>query len=129
MHGVHDRRRRTDRAGFAATLRAERIVRARRDLGRHLERRQIVGARQRVVHEAAGQQLAGLRVVDAVLDQRLADALREPAMDLALDDHRIDDVAEVVAGAKRTISTTPVSGSISTSQMCVPAGNVKFVGS
>ena len=61
-----------------------------------LEDRQVVGARHRVVHERAGQQLARCLVVDAALEHRLADALREAAVHLALDDHRIDDVAEVV---------------------------------
>ena len=60
VHGVHQRRRRADRAGLAAAFRAERIVRARRDRRRDLERRQVHRARQRIVHEAAGQQLAAL---------------------------------------------------------------------
>ena len=37
-----------------------------------------------------------LLVVDRAFQQRLADALRDAAMHLALDDHRIDDGAEVV---------------------------------
>ena len=53
------------------------------------------GARQRVVGEAAGDRLAVL-VVDDVLEQRLADALHDAAMALALDQQRIDDRAEVV---------------------------------
>ena len=43
----------------------------------------------------AGQQLAVL-VVDRVLQQRLADALGDAALHLALDDHRVDDAADVV---------------------------------
>ena len=35
-------------------------------------------------------------VVDAVLEHRLAEALRDAAMDLAVHDHRIDDGADVV---------------------------------
>ena len=58
------------------------------------------GTRHRVVHVAAGQKLAGLLVVHAALEQRLADALRQSAVHLAFDDHRIDDVAEVVASGK-----------------------------
>ena len=61
-----------------------------------LEGRQVVGARHGVVHVGAGQQLAALLVVDRILEQRLADALGDAAMDLALDDHRVDDVAEIV---------------------------------
>jgi hypothetical protein len=52
--------------------------------------------RHGVVHEAAGEQLAGFVVVHAVFEQRLADALHQPAVHLALDDHRVDDGAEVV---------------------------------
>ena len=39
-----------------------------------------------------------LGVVVAGLEQRLADALRDAAMHLALDDHRVDEVAEIVGG-------------------------------
>ena len=41
-------------------------------------------------------ELARLLVVDGAFHQRLADALDDAAMHLALDDHRIDDVAEIV---------------------------------
>ena len=55
-----------------------------RQLGeRDLERRQVVGARQRVIHQRAAQQLARAVVVDRVFEHRLADPLREPALDLA----------------------------------------------
>src|ERR1051326_8712115 len=92
---VHHRRRRGDGAGFAAALDAQRIGRAF-GLGHvDLERRQIVGARHGVVHVGAGDELA-LVVVDGVLEQRLADALRHAAVHLALDDHRIDHGAEIV---------------------------------
>ena len=60
-----------------------------------LERGQIVRARHAVIHERAGDELAIL-VVDRAFEQRLADALRDAAMHLALDDHRIDDGAEIV---------------------------------
>ena len=36
------------------------------------------------------------RVVHAAFHHRLAEALRDAAVHLALDDHRVDDVAEVV---------------------------------
>ena len=42
----------------------------------------------RVVHEARRQQLAGRRIVVAVLEQRLADALGDAAMRLAMHDQR-----------------------------------------
>src|SRR5256885_173609 len=82
-------------AGLAAALHAQRIVRARRHRGVDVETGQVVGARHAVVHERAGHELAGI-VVDAVLEQRLADALGDAAVHLALDDHRVDDLAEVV---------------------------------
>ncbi len=75
-------------------------MRARRDARVDLEVRQVGGARHRVVHVGRGEELAALLVVHAAFEQRLADALREPAVHLALDDHGIDDVAEVVAGAE-----------------------------
>ena len=94
--GAHDRGGRADRAGFAAALGAERIV------GTGLafvafgdEQRQIVGARHRVVHERSGHELAAA-VIGAALEQRLAEAERKAAVDLALDDHRVDDGADVV---------------------------------
>ena len=55
----------------------------------------VVRARHRVVHERAGHELA-LLVIDRVLHQRLADALRHAALHLALDDHRVDDPADIV---------------------------------
>ena len=48
-----------------------------------------------VVHQRARQQLA-LAVVDDVLEQPAAHPLGNAAVDLALDDHRVDDLAAVV---------------------------------
>ena len=45
-----------------------------------LDVRHRVGARHGVIHEAAGEELAGLAVVDLVLHQRLADALHHAAL-------------------------------------------------
>ena len=50
--------------------------------------RQIIGQRR-------GEDVAGL-VVNDLLQQRIADALRHPAVDLAVDDHRIDQPAGVL---------------------------------
>ncbi len=63
---------------------------------RDCETRQRVGARQRVIHEAAGQHLAGARLVHRALEQRLADALRDAAMHLAVQDERVDRLPDVV---------------------------------
>ena len=55
-----------------------------------------VGARQRVVHERAGDELTGLRVIDDAFQHRLADALADAAMDLAFEQQRVHDLAEIV---------------------------------
>src|SRR5262249_62047394 len=90
------RRRRADRTCLPAALGAERVVGAGLPLVAFGdERRQIVRACHRVAHERAAHQLAAA-VVGATLEQRLADALGEAAVDLALDDHRIDDGADGV---------------------------------
>ena len=70
-------------------------MRTRRHRGVHREARQVVGPGHGVVHVRAREELPGV-VVDAVLQERLADALGETAVDLAFDDHRVHDVAEVV---------------------------------
>ena len=62
-----------------------------------LEAREVGRARHRVVHERAGDELAVL-VVDDLFDHRLADALRQAAVNLALDDQRVDQVAGIVHG-------------------------------
>ena len=60
-----------------------------------LERGQVVGARHAIVHEARRQELAVVVVMRA-FEQRLTHALGDAAVNLALDDHRIDQLAEVV---------------------------------
>jgi len=85
---------------FPAALGAERVVGAGLAfvaLGD--ERRQIVRARHRIVHERPADRLAAA-IIGATLQQRLADALGEPAVDLGLDDHRVDDGADVVDAPK-----------------------------
>ena len=58
-------------------------------------------ARHAVVHQRAGERLAGI-VDHELLPQRLADALHDGAMGLAVDDERIDAAADVVhAGIAR----------------------------
>src|SRR5205085_11234815 len=53
------------------------------------------GARQQVIREGHGERLA-LRIVRNLLVQRGADALHDPAADLALDDHRVDHRAAIL---------------------------------
>ena len=62
----------------------------------HLEGGDVVGARHRVVHERAGQELARLVVVGEHLEESLAEALHDPAVDLALHEHRVDHPPDVV---------------------------------
>src|SRR5258708_11667975 len=94
---IHDGRRAADRAEFADALRAKWIDLARRGLvGIRVEARQIVGARQAVVPQGAGNKLAGLRIVMRVFEQRLANRLRNAAVHLTGDDQRVDHPAHVV---------------------------------
>ena len=84
------------RAALAPAAEPERI-RRRRDLADlRRERRQHVGARDRVLHEGRGERLAGLRVVVAALPQRLAHTLGDAAVRLAMHDHGIDGPSDVV---------------------------------
>src|SRR3712207_9554375 len=53
------------------------------------------GRGDQVVDEGAGGEVA-VGVVHGLLVQRLGDALRQAAVDLALDDERVDDRADVV---------------------------------
>ena len=93
--GVDHGRRRGDRARLAAALDAERVGGARGHRHADIEGGQIIGARHGVIHVACRDQLAGF-VIDGILQKRLADALGNAAMDLALDDHRIDHHPEII---------------------------------
>ncbi len=56
----------------------------------------IVGMRHAVIHQRAGQRLAGIRIEIDLLADRLADALRDRAVGLAMHDQGIDAAADVV---------------------------------
>ncbi len=60
-----------------------------------VDARQIGGRGHEVVHERASQQLS-FGVIGHLLEQRAAHALRHAAVNLTLDDRRIDDLAAVV---------------------------------
>src|SRR5262245_64884774 len=60
--------------------------------------RQIVSSRHAIIHERARQQLAGCRIVDAALAQRLTYPLNDSAVQLALNDHGIYDSADIIDG-------------------------------
>ena len=72
------------------------LVFERHLLQMRLDLREQVGARHAVIHEGRRQHLRRVLVVDRMLHQRLADALRDAAMDLAAHDHRIEHDAEIV---------------------------------
>src|SRR5437763_13048241 len=63
---------------------------------RSSKERQRIRARYRVIHEARRQQLPALRLVIAVLKQRLADPLGNSAMRLTMQDQRINCASDVV---------------------------------
>ena len=111
--------------GLADALDAERVDRRRRDRLVELEVREARGPRQRVVEHRARQELA-LVAVDRALPERLADALGDAAVELAVDDHRVDLLADVIDGDVADQVDAPVSSSISTIAMCVPNGQVQF---
>ena len=73
---------RGDGAALAHTFGAERVGRARDRAEVDRERRQGIGARNGVIEQAAGQQLA-VTVVDDLFEQRLARALGDAARGFA----------------------------------------------
>src|SRR5437660_2509884 len=60
-----------------------------------LDLRYLASARQQVVHQRTGEELAGL-VIHQLLIQPATNALRHSTTDLAIDDGGIDDAATVV---------------------------------
>src|SRR6516162_9028791 len=89
-----------DRSALACPLYAERIARrgAREEGG--TKDGNVGRPRQAVIEKARGQELPGGAVVDDMFRKRLADALRQAAVHLSLDNHRVDDHAAVVGGIK-----------------------------
>ena len=61
-----------------------------------LDVRQVVRARQRVVHEAAGQELARTLVIRGALQNRLPEALGDAAVNLAAHHHRVHRFTHVI---------------------------------
>ena len=92
------------------------------------DRRHVARRRHEVVGERRRLQVA-VRVVHGLLEQRLGEALDHAAVDLALDDQRVDLHAAVVDGDVALHVDAPVSVSTSTTHMCVPNGHEKFGGS
>ena len=113
---IDDDAERRGNAAFAAAAKPQRVCRRRDFADRRCKERQVGGSRHRIIHERPREELAALGIVDALLEQRLADALRDPAMCLALYDQRVDDAADIVDSGVADDLDGPVSGSISTSQ-------------
>src|SRR5260370_28568295 len=65
-------------------------------MGGESEGRNIAGARHGVVHERACKELPAVWIIDRMLKESLANALYDPAMDLALEEERVDGAAEIV---------------------------------
>ena len=92
-----ERGRGTDGAGFAATLRTKRIVSAGLGFIQFAcERDEIVGAGHAVIQERACKYLAAIWIVRGAFGQCLTDSLGKPAVNLGMDDHRVDDGADIV---------------------------------
>ena len=99
LHRVGHRGGGGDDPALAHALDAEGVDRGGEVHVDDLERRHLVGARQRIVHEGAGEELARV-VVDQRLAERAAEALGDAAVELALDDHRVDRPPAVVHGGQ-----------------------------
>ena len=63
------------------------------------EVRHIVCTGHAVIHIRSGQELP-VFIVNSVFEKRLAYTLRQPTMYLSINDHRVDDVAEIVHSNK-----------------------------
>ena len=57
---------------------------------------EIFRPRQAVVHQRSAEELARAALIDAMLEQRLAEPLRDRAHGLAVHDHRVHSAADVV---------------------------------
>ena len=89
-------RERADIAGLPGALDTQRVGLGRHRVLLHLERANLVGARQAIIYERAGEELARSLVIDELFGEGLADALRNPAMDLACKRERVDDRTDIV---------------------------------
>src|SRR5579862_1853927 len=94
--GIDDDGERRNRAAFAGGPDAERMRRRRHFAEFSGVKRQIAGARHRIIHERCGKELPALRIVISTLHERLADALRDAAVHLAVNDERVDRAADIV---------------------------------
>jgi hypothetical protein len=68
--------------------------------------------------------LPAVWIIDRMLKESLANALDDSAMDLALEQERVDGAAEIVDDGVALDYDAAVLGSISTSAMWQPLGKV-----
>ena len=92
---VHHRGHRTGAARLTASLDAERVGGRRHRPAGEADHRQVLGPGQAVIHVAAALRLAFLTVGDPFV-QRLADALGNTTLGLALDQQRVHHHAEII---------------------------------
>ena len=78
-----------------------------------LDRRDLAARRRQKIGERRGEDVAGF-VIDDLFQQRVADALRDAADDLAVGDHRIDQAAGILGDDEPLDRDPPVSASTST---------------
>src|SRR5258706_4161199 len=95
-HRVRDGRHRAGRPGFARAFYAERIARRRDRAVVQPNIGDTVRAGYFVIHERAREKLARGRLVDRVLAHRLPDALRDAAVQLAVEQDVVDDAAAII---------------------------------
>src|SRR6185369_12534421 len=94
-HRIHDRRRSADRRRLTDTFRTERMMRRRRDSLVSFPVWRLDRRRQQVIHKAALQNITAFVVLNLLVKRR-PEPHRQPAMNLSLDDHRIDDVPTII---------------------------------
>src|SRR3546814_5337884 len=96
LNRAHDRGQGADRARLPRALDAGRVARRRHREALDRDRGDILGPRHGILHEGRRQELAGFRVVDGLLHQRLAQPLADAAADLPFDEPRVDHPADVI---------------------------------
>src|SRR6056297_518141 len=108
-HGGLHRRGGPDRARLADALRRERVHERGRLHVDHLEARQFGGRDHGVVGQVRRDGVAVL-VVAPLLEQCLRGALGDPAVDLPVEQQRIEHAAGVVAGDLAQVTDLPGAG-------------------
>src|ERR1700757_1617571 len=93
---IDQSRRGTDRASLAGALNAERVRAAWDNIVGELDRRQILGPRQAIIGQRAGEKLPGFWVENSAFEHCLAYSLRDAALHLSCEQQRVDHNAEII---------------------------------